>query len=373
MRIVIATDSFKECLTAQEVGQSIQKGIEVEIPDAIIDVLPMADGGEGTIDALIFATNGKKVELEATDAYGKRRRTYYGVLGDNKTAVIEIAKVVGLETVSKRDPLNATSYGVGELILHALQSGYRKFIITLGGSATNDGGIGMLQALGGKFLDSNGNQVPGIGGALHKIESVDFSEINPLLKECELIVASDVENVLCGPNGATYVFGPQKGAKETDLFHLDTGLSHYSNLVENKLGKIIQNTPGAGAAGGLGFGLLVIGGQINSGAKIVSDAINLEKYIKTADWVITGEGKSDFQTLYGKVPVYVAKIAKKYGVKTILLSGALGRGYQQLYEYFISCHSISNGPMSLEDSIKNAGQLLFDSSRNLARLIKRIH
>jgi glycerate kinase len=372
MRIIIAPDSFKECLSAREVALSLKKGVESEIPSAKVDVFPMADGGEGTIDALVYSTIGRKVEVRATGSLGEETNSCYGVLGDNQTVIIEVASIAGLQMISERNPMITTSYGMGELINHALGEGYRKFLFGLGGSATNDGGIGMLQALGAVFLDQKGDHVPPNGGALEKIHSINFSDINPLLAECEFIVASDVENVLCGLKGASYVFGPQKGAKKDEVVKLDLGLKHYAILCEKALGKSLQNIPGAGAAGGLGFAFLILGAKIQSGAQIVAQAIGLEQQIKSADWVITGEGQSDFQSVYGKVPIYVAKIAKQYNVKSLLISGALGSGYEQLYDYFISCQSITNGPISLQDSMENARQLLFDSSRDLARLIKLV-
>jgi glycerate kinase len=374
MRIIIAPDSFKECLSARDVALCIKKGFEAEIPSAQVDVFPMADGGEGTIDALVYSTNGRKLEVRATGPLGEEINSCYGVLGDNQTVVIEVASIAGLQMISEqeRNPMITTSFGLGELINHSLDEGYRKFIIGLGGSATNDGGLGMLQALGGVFLDEKGDHVPPNGGALEKIHSIDLSGINPLLAECELIVASDVKNVLCGPKGASYVFGPQKGAKEDEVVRLDQGLKHYASLCEKALGKSLQNIPGAGAAGGLGFAFLILGAEIQSGAKIVAQAIGLEHQIKSADWVVSGEGQSDFQSLYGKVPVYVAKLAKQHNVKSLLISGALGSGYEQLYEYFISCRSITNGPMSLYDSMKNVKKLLYDTSRDLARLMKLV-
>ncbi|GGC89629.1 glycerate kinase [Thalassobacillus devorans] len=369
MKIVIAPDSFKECLPAYAVGESIKKGFLTQMPEADIEVFPMADGGEGTLESLIYATKGKKVEMETSDPLGNHITTHYGILGDNKTVVIEMAQVAGLQIVTDKNINKASTFGVGELIKDAIDKGHRKFIIGLGGSATNDGGAGMLHALGGKFFDAEGEQVPVGGGYVKQIATVDLSEIHPLIYDCEIIIASDVENELCGPHGATYVFGPQKGAKEEELAELDKGIHHYANLIENASGKKLQKIPGAGAAGGLGFGLLVLGAEIRSGARIVAEAMNLEKCLQTADWVITGEGKSDSQSLYGKVPVYVASIAKKYRAKTILLSGALGKDYQQLYDYFTSCHSITRGPISLVDSMKNAEKLLYDSAYNIARLI----
>ncbi|MGG1575368.1 glycerate kinase [Fictibacillus sp. NRS-1165] len=372
MRIIIAPDSFKECLSAREVAISIRKGFESELPAAKVDIFPMADGGEGTMDALVYSTKGRKVEVRSTGPHGKETNSCYGVLGDEQTVVIEVANVAGLQMVIERNPLITTSYGLGEQINHALNEGYRKFIIGLGGSATNDGGMGMLQALGGIFLDKKGTMVPPNGGGLEQIHSIDLSGINPILTECELIVASDVDNVLCGPTGASHVFGPQKGATPEDVVRLDFGLKHYADLLERTLGGSMQNEAGAGAAGGLGFAFLVLGAQIQSGAKIVAEAMDLEHQIKSADWVVTGEGKSDFQSLYGKVPIYVAKIAERYNAKPLLISGSLGRGYEQLYDYFISCQSITNGPMSLQDAINNGKQLLINTSRDVARLIKLI-
>jgi glycerate 2-kinase len=370
MRIIIAPDSFKECLSAKEVAIKIREGLEVELPGAKFDVFPMADGGEGTMDALVYSTNGRKVELSTTGPSGEKTNSCYGVLGDEQTLIIEAASVAGLQMVVEKNPLITTSYGLGEQINHALDAGYRKFIFGLGGSATNDGGIGMLQALGGVFLDKKGEMVPPNGGGLELIHTIDLSGINPLLSECDLIVASDVDNVLCGPTGASHVFGPQKGAKQEDVTRLDLGLNLYADLIEMTLGLSLQNVPGAGAAGGLGFAFLVLGAKIQSGAKIVAEAIGLERQIKSADWVITGEGQSDYQSLYGKVPVYVAKIAQQYNTNSLLISGSLGSGYEQLYDYFISCQSITNGPISLQDAIKNAEQLLINRSRDLARLIK---
>jgi glycerate 2-kinase len=372
MRIVVAPDSFKECLSGPEAGRSISDGIAAYIPAAQIDILPMADGGEGTVEALVYATNGKIVEVEAEDPFGKMIMSGYGVLGDNQTVIIEMAKAAGLQVISQREPMTASTYGVGELMKHALSDGYRKIIIGLGGSATNDGGQGMLQALGGKFFDNNGNPVPLGGGYLNKISKVDLSGIIPEVYQSEIIIASDVKNQLCGKDGATYVFGPQKGVPENRLAEIDQGLSHFADLIENETGKKIRNVPGSGAAGGLGFGLLALNAEIQSGATIVAEAMKLDEYIKQADWVITGEGKSDFQTAYGKVPVHVANIAKEHGVKSILISGALGTNYQQLYPYFTSCHSIANRPMSLEHSMENAKQLLYEASYNVARLIQLV-
>lgn len=372
MRIIIAPDSFKECLTAREVALSLKKGFESILPLAKVDIFPMADGGEGTLDALVCSTKGTIVEVQAKGPLGEKINSCYGILGDGQTVVIEVAQIAGLQMTTIRNPMLTSSYGLGELINHALVNGYRKFIIGLGGSATNDGGIGMLQALGVSFLNQKNEPVFPNGGALGSVKSVNFSSINPMLLDCELMVASDVENVLCGPEGASHVFGPQKGASKQEIVALDQGMKQYATVCEKELGLSLQNIPGAGAAGGLGFAFLILGAKIQSGAEIVAQCIGLENQIKSADWVVTGEGQSDYQSLYGKVPVYVAKIAKQYQVKSVLISGSLGSGYEQLYDYFVSCQSITKGPISLENCIKNAKQLLFESSHDLARLIKLI-
>ncbi|GAA4428586.1 glycerate kinase [Pontibacter saemangeumensis] len=371
MKIVVAPDSYKGSLTAAEVGLTIREALEMEIPGVRVEVIPMADGGEGTLDALLFATSGEKLEATATGPLGEEVRTYYGVLGDGETAVIEMAQVAGLPMVpeGKRNPMRTTTYGVGELIAAALEKGIRSFIVGLGGSATNDGGLGMLQALGAVFLDQEGNDVKPTGEGLQKIVKVDFRDLHPALKSCRFRIASDVENPLCGTNGASFVFGPQKGATEAQVRQLDKGLQRYASLVEAHLKVQLQDIPGAGAAGGLGFGFLALGGEIIPGAQVVAEATNLEDQIRTSDWVITGEGQSDFQTLYGKAPFFVAGLAKKHGVGTILISGGLGKGHEQLLEHFVSCHSIANAPMPLEQAIANAQPLLFSCARNIARLL----
>ena len=323
MKIVVAPDSFKGSLSAKEVGITIQEAFEREIPGVKVAVVPMADGGEGTLEALVFATNGEKIAASATGPLGEPVQTCYGILGDGKTAVIEMAQVAGLPMVpeAKRNPLLTTTFGVGELIVAALEKGIRSFIIGLGGSATNDGGLGMLQALGASFLDEKGNQVKPVGASLQQISKVDFTNLRPELKACSFRIASDVQNPLCGENGASHVFGPQKGATPAQVQQLDEGLNHYARLVENQLNVKLQDTPGAGAAGGLGFGFLALGAEIISGAQVVAEATGLENHIAAADWVITGEGQSDFQTLYGKAPFFVATLAKRHGVGTI--KGAL--------------------------------------------------
>ncbi len=371
MKIVVAPDSFKGSLSAEEVGVTIKAAFLAAVPDVQVAVIPMADGGEGTLDTLLFAADGRKIEAVATGPLGEQMPACYGILGDGETAVIEMAQVAGLPLLSaeERNPMRTTTFGVGELIVAALEQGLRSFIIGLGGSATNDGGMGMLQALGAVFLDQSGQQVRPIGGALQEIVAVDFSGLHPKIRDCRFRIASDVENPLCGLNGASHVFGPQKGATEAQVLQLDKALGHYAALIEQALQVKLQHQPGAGAAGGLGFGFLVLGAEIVSGSQLVAEATGLEEEIKTADWVITGEGQSDAQTLMGKVPFFVANTAKKHVVGTILISGGLGQGHEALLEHFTACFSVANAPMTLGKAIAQAKPLLFSCARNIARLL----
>ncbi|MFC6996794.1 glycerate kinase [Rufibacter roseus] len=371
MQIVIAPDSFKGSLSAKEVGLTIQEAFQLELPDANIKVIPMADGGEGTLETLLFATNGEKIATTATGPLGNSMSTCYGILGDKQTAIIETAAVAGITMVphDRRNPLLTTTYGLGELILEAIERGLRNFIIGLGGSATNDGGLGMLQALGVTFQDASGASVQPIGASLGLITQIDFSTLDPRIKDCTIKVASDVQNPLCGPEGASYVYGPQKGANPEQVELLDQGMQNYANLVERAIKKPLQEIPGAGAAGGLGFAFLSIGASIEPGAKIIATATGLEQFIASADWVITGEGQSDYQTLYGKLPFFIAQLAKKYHKNTILISGSLGKNHERLLEFFASCHSSVPAPIALPEAMANAKQNLSSCSRNVARLL----
>lgn len=372
MYVVVAPDSYKGCLEAFEVANIIKKAWTTVFPEATVEAIPMADGGEGTMDALVLASHGRKVQISASGPLMESIVANYGVMGDERTAVIEVAQVAGLPMVPKdrRNPLMTTSYGLGEVILHAINQGFRKLIIGLGGSATNDGGLGMLHSLGAIFLDSEGQRVIPNGTGLKEVRTVDLSMLDARIKDCELIVASDVDNPLCGTNGASFVFGPQKGATEQQVKELDTSLYSYAKLIERETGMQLMNLPGAGAAGGLGFALLLLGARLVSGAHVVAEATGLITKLRQADWVITGEGKSDFQTVCGKLPFHVAKLAKEQSVKAILISGGLGSGYEELYDYFVSCHSISTGPISLEESMQYAEKLLFQSTVNIARLVR---
>ncbi|KIL45241.1 glycerate kinase [Jeotgalibacillus soli] len=372
MKFVIAPDSYKGSLSAIEVANTMKKAISNEIPLADVIINPMADGGEGTLEALVTATNGRLETIYVAGPLGDKIQSAYGILSDEKTAVIEMANISGLPMISfeDRNPMLTTTYGVGEAILHALEQGFRKFIIGIGGSATNDGGLGMLQALGAVFADKNGFPVSPAASGLQNIETISFDTIDSRLRSCEIFVACDVENPLCGPNGASHVFGPQKGATKDQVIELDDLLRRYADQIEMVLGKKYQEIPGAGAAGGLGFALLTIGAIMESGAKIVSDATGLEQKLAEADWVLTGEGQSDHQTLFGKVPSYVAKLAKGNSVKTILISGSLGNGYKELDALFASCHSTIPRPISLADALADAEENLYESTRNIVKLLK---
>ncbi|WP_181307830.1 glycerate kinase [Rufibacter sp. XAAS-G3-1] len=371
MKIVIAPDSYKGSLSAKEVGLTIQEAFQLEMPNASIQVIPMADGGEGTLETLLFSTKGTKVATTATGPLGDAVATSYGILGDGETAVIEMALIAGLPMVpeNKRNPFLTTTFGVGELIREAVDTGLRKFIIGLGGSATNDGGLGMLQALGATFHNQEGKPVLPVGASLGQIAQVDFTTLHPKLKACHFTVASDVKNPLCGSNGASFIYGPQKGATQQQVFLLDKGMRNFADVVEQHLQKKMQQVPGAGAAGGLGFAFLTLGATIEPGAQIIANATGLENSISNADWVVTGEGQSDYQTLFGKLPFFIAALARKNDIKTILVSGALGKGHEQLLDHFFSCHAIANAPATLAEAMAMTKVNLHFCSRNIARLI----
>lgn len=372
MRILVAPDSYKGSMTAEAVAKTINHAINEEIPDAEVEITPMADGGEGTIEALLYSLNGKRVNISTTGPTGKKIDTYYGILTETDTVVIEVAKVVGFNSrlQSEKDPKKLTTFGVGECLIHALNQGYRRFIICLGGSATNDGGYGMLQALGVSFLDQNNDPIKPIPHLLPLIEMIDYSTIDKRLKESEILIASDVTNPLCGKNGATYIFGPQKGIAQDQLHTIDQNIEQFAKQIETHLQDEFQYLPGAGAAGGLGFALLTINAKMESGAELIARKINLEEKMKKCSWVITGEGKTDGQTLQGKLPMVVANMAKKYNVPTILISGSIRDELTSFYNVFESMHSISNGPMTTEESIRKTNTLLYHRMKNIARLLK---
>lgn len=326
MKVVIAIDSLKGSLSSMEAGMAIKDGILAAKPDAEVIVKPLADGGEGTTDALIEGMNGERIDLTVTGPMHTPVDAYYGYLKDTNTAVMEMASAAGITLVpdSEKNPLLATSYGVGEMINDAIQRGCRNFIIGIGGSVTNDGGIGMLKALGVRFLDENDEDAGEGGLALAKVARIDVSGMNPLLKECHIQVACDVNNPLCGENGSTYVYGPQKGVTEDMKKTLDEAMAHFARVTSETLENDYLNTPGAGAAGGLGYAFLAYtGAALTPGIELILDAVGLEEELSSADVVVTGEGRLDFQTAMGKAPVGVARLAKKYNAKVIAFAGSV--------------------------------------------------
>ena len=373
MKILIAPDSFKHCLTAREVAQYLEKGIHKILPEADKKILPMADGGEGTVQALVDATGGNIYSVKAHDPLMRKIKSFFGVLGDGKTAIIEMAAASGIELLQpeERNPLKTTTYGTGELIKAALDRNCTKIIIGIGGSATNDGGAGMVQALGGKLMDKENKQIKKGGLGLGGLSKIDISALDKRIEKCDITVASDVTNVLTGPNGATMVYGPQKGANTEMIEKLDQILKHYANKIEEFTGKEIRNIKGAGAAGGLGAGLIAFtGAEIKPGFQVVSEIVKLKQNIQWADYIITGEGKIDYQTQYGKTPYGVARMAKKYNKIVIAMAGTLENRYEELYQKgFDLILPIIEKPMQLEEAIQEAPDLLIKTGERIARIL----
>ncbi|MET3683336.1 glycerate kinase [Alkalibacillus flavidus] len=364
MKITIAPDSFKGSLTAEEASQVMANAIR-SLDDTVQCVQrPMADGGEGTIDALVYATEGRRLYFDVTGPLGDTITSVVGINGITGEAMIESSSVCGMEQVpeSERNPMMTTSYGLGELLLKVLDHGYEQILIGLGGSIVNDGGIGMLNALGARFYDEYGMVLDVYGRDLLSLSSVDLSGLDERLNTCTIRVASDVDNPLTGVKGATYVFGPQKGASELMIQQLDEAMQLYSELVENEIGKSFVYRPGAGAAGGLGFALMVIGGDIKSGAYLIADAVKLEEAIQAGDLVITGEGKSDDQTFYGKAPGYIARLCQNYHTPCLLMAGALDDPDGDLRKLFTDVFSTTDESMPIADQMANASQLLFNQT-----------
>lgn len=376
MKFVLAPDSFKESMTAKEVCQAMENGIRKVLPDAKIISVPMSDGGEGTMDSLIDATNGQKYAVKVTEPLGTPVTAHYGILGDQKTAIIEMAEASGLSYVpqDKRTPATikkTTTFGTGELINAALKHDVTRVIIGLGGSSTNDGGSGMAQAIGVKFFDHNDHEITQKlgGGDLKQITRIDTIDINPKIKKTKFLLASDVTNPLTGTNGASYVFGPQKGADQATAKELDENLSHYAKII----GQNIAQTPGSGAAGGLGAGLLAFThAKIYPGVKLVANEVHLAEKIKEADYVFTGEGGTDFQTQFGKTPYGVAQIAKKYDVPVISLAGYIGKGIDHLYDKgFTAIFGILAKAENIDQALKDGPQNIERTTENVVRLIAK--
>lgn len=373
MKFVIAPDSFKESLTALEVATAIETGFKRVFPDADYVKLPMADGGEGTVQSLVDATQGKLIECEVTAPLGDKVKSFFGLSGDGKTAIIEMAAASGLHLVppEKRNPLLTTSYGTGELIKLALDLGVESFILGIGGSATNDGGVGMLQALGMQCLDSQDKPI-GFGGAeLANIVKIDVQQLDPRLQQVHIEVACDVNNPLCSECGASAIFGPQKGATPEMVKQLDAALSHFAEIAERDCGKQIRDQAGAGAAGGMGGGLLLLPSvQLKAGIQIVLDRLHLIDYVKDADVVITGEGRIDAQSIMGKTPIGVARTAKQFNKPVIAIAGCLREDYDVVFDHGIDAvFPIIHQLGDLSDILKQGEQNLISTAQNVARVL----
>jgi glycerate kinase len=370
MKIIIAPDSYKESLTAMEVADAIEAGFKKIFTDAEYIKLPMADGGEGTVQSLVDATGGSIVSCDVTGPLGQTVEGFFGLMGDGSAAIIEMAAASGLHLVEpeKRNPLVTTTFGTGELVKAALDRGVKHIIVGIGGSATNDGGIGMAQALGAKLLDADGNALGFGGGELSKLASIDLAELDPRLADIKLEVACDVDNPLCGPKGASHVFGPQKGATPEMVETLDSNLARYAEVIKSTNGRDVVNTAGAGAAGGLGAALLgLFDAELRPGIQIVMDAVNLSEVVKDADLVITGEGRIDSQTIHGKTPIGVARTAKQYDIPVIAIAGSTAKDCEVVHEHGIdAAYSVVLGATDLPTALKEAAFNVEMTSRNIA-------
>ncbi|MFR2313136.1 MAG: glycerate kinase [Weissella confusa] len=375
MKFVIAPDSFKESMTAKAAAVAIQAGLQKIYPDADYELVPMADGGEGTVQSLVDATEGEIITADVQNPLDETVSAFYGVLGDQQTAVIEMSAASGIQfvTTETKNPLITKTYGTGQLIKDALDRGMRRFIIGLGGSATNDGGAGMAEALGVRFLDENGQQIARGGAALATLHEIDMSNLDPRVAESEFLLASDVTNPLVGETGASAVFGPQKGATPAMVAELDAALTNYAAVIKAQLGVDLANTPGAGAAGGLGAGMLAFTqAKMQSGISLVVEATELVAKAANADVAFVGEGAIDFQTQYGKTPMGAAQAVKQASpnAKVIGLAGYVGDGIDALYDLGIDAvFSIVPGAVDLPTAMKTGEANLTRTAENIARLL----
>lgn len=374
MKIVIAPDSYKESLSAAEVATAIETGFRAVFPDAEYCSVPVADGGEGTVDALVAATGGRRIAATVTGPLGDPVAAFYGLSGDGTTAVIEMAAASGLALVPSagRNPLRATSRGTGELILAALDAGARRFVLGIGGSATNDGGAGMLQALGVRLFDTSGDELGAGGGALAELARIGLDGLDPRLARCVLEVACDVDNPLVGPRGASAVFGPQKGATPAMVLELDANLAHFAVLMERATGVAVADVPGSGAAGGMGAAMLaVLGARLRPGIDIVMEAVGLEREVADADLVITGEGRIDSQTIHGKTPIGVARVAGRHGKPVIGIAGCLAADAAVVHAHGIDAvFSVLYRPCTVEEALRDAAANVEMAARNIAATLK---
>lgn len=369
MKVIIAPDSFKGSLGALQVAQALALGVRRVWPDADIRFFPMADGGEGTLEAVLAAAGGKRLDACVTGAHGKPLAADYGVLA-NGAAVVEVAQVVGIVLPGMREmPVaDRTTKGLGELVRHCLDSGVRRFMVGLGGSATNEGGAGMLAALGARFFGTAGNPVVPTLQGLAKLAEADFSRLDERLRESEITILSDVDNPLCGESGATAVFGQQKGVAPNDAQRYDNILRRFAGLCDAWAGVALSRQPGSGAAGGLGYAFRLLGGRLQSGAEAVCAMMGIDAALQRADWAITGEGRSDAQTLQGKAPFVVAQHAKRHGVPVTLISGGIeADSLARLSEHFDDCYSLTSAAVSVSQAMRDAADLLADRAELAAR------
>ncbi|WP_122855992.1 glycerate kinase [Pseudomonas viridiflava] len=372
MKIVIAPDSFKDSLSAQAVADAIASGLAEVWPDAELVKCPMADGGEGTVEAVLDACEGQWMSAQVSGPLGDSVSAQWGWLAQSRTAIIEMAMASGLQllTLKQRDACLTSTEGTGQLISAALDAGAQRVILAIGGSATNDGGSGMLSALGARFLDRDDQPLPRGGRALAELARIDLSGLDPRLANVRVEIAADVDNPLCGPNGASHIFGPQKGASPDQVLALDAALAHFADHSARTLGRDLRDSPGSGAAGGMGFAAKAyLHASFRAGVEVVADLTGLEQALVGADLVITGEGRFDAQTLRGKTPLGVARVAQRQRVPVIVLAGTLGEGYEQLYQHGISAaFALTSGPMDLEQACREAPRLLQERARDVARV-----
>ncbi|WP_251977618.1 glycerate kinase [Salinicola avicenniae] len=372
MNIVIAPDSFKDALSARDAAAAIADGLRRELPEAALHPCPMGDGGEGTLDALIAATGAERREARVQDALGRPITAAWGWLADSRTAFIELAEASGLQQIARdeRTALHSTTHGVGELIIAALDAGAETLLLTLGGSATNDAGAGMLSALGARLLDAEGQPLPPGGSALADLATLDLSALDRRLASLTVQTAVDVDNPLLGAKGASAIFGPQKGASPAEVAQLDHALAHFADHVARQLGEDFRDLAGAGAAGGMGFAARAfLGASLRPGIELVMDQVGFDRLLADADWVITGEGQLDGQSLAGKTPIGIARRAARHGVPTVVLAGRLGDDWQAAFDHDVTAaFALADGPLSLDDALARCGELLADRARTLARL-----
>jgi len=372
MKIIIAPDSFKDSLSAAGVAQAIVEGLAQVWPDAQMIQCPMADGGEGTVDAVLAACHGELRRQTVHGPLGAPMQARWGWLADSHTAIIEMAEASGLQLLppDQRDACRTTTFGTGELIRAALETGARRIILAIGGSATNDGGAGAMQALGVQMFDADDQPLPPGGLALAQLARISLDSLDPRVAEVRFEIAADVNNPLCGPHGASTIFGPQKGASPQQVQQLDAALGHFADHCARVLPTDVRDEPGSGAAGGLGFAAKAfLGAQFRAGVEVVADLVGLDAAVRGADLVITGEGRFDAQTLRGKTPFGVARIARQHGVPVIVIAGTLGEGYEQMYSHGVdAAFALPSGPISLEQACSEAPRLLRERAADIARV-----